>query len=137
MSKKRKPYNTHWRYDKVEENTTETRSYYSVREVALMFQIEETQLRYWETLGLVCPHRAVGSKARQYTKDDLEKVRQIRYLLVDKGLSLQAISNQLNSKDVIADLAIRDKLLGIRDRVEQLRTSVEEQLKQIDSSQNG
>lgn len=117
----------HWRFDRKQIESAD-KSYYSVGEVAKMFEVEETQLRYWEEHTPLSPKRASGSGARMYAKEDLELVGKIRYLLQEKGLSLAAVDAQLKGESVHAELAIREKLFEVRDRVEKLREMVRHQL---------
>ena len=129
MARKRKKgaAQQHWRFDQKQVESAE-KAYYSVGEVAKMFEVEETQLRYWEEHTPLSPKRASGSGARMYSRDDLQLVGKIRYLLQEKGLSLAAVDDQLKGTSVHAELEIRDKLFDIRDRVEKLREMVSKQL---------
>lgn len=135
MARKRKKNigQQHWRFDHKQVENME-KAYYSVGEVAKLFEIEETQLRYWEEHTPLSPKRASGSGARMYSKDDLKLVGKIRYLLQEKGLSLAAVDAQLKGSSIHAELEIREKLFDIRDRVEKLREIVN---KQLESDQNG
>lgn len=63
-----------------------------------------------------------------YSKDDLELVGKIKYLLQEKGLALAAVDAQLKGLGIQAELEICDKLFEIRDRVEKLRAMVNQQL---------
>lgn len=117
----------HWRFDQKQVENME-KAYYSIAEVAKMFDVEETQLRYWEKHTSLNPQRASGSGARLYDKDDLETVGQIKYLLQEKGLALSAVQAKLDAEGVHAELEIRGKLFEIRDKVEQLREMVQKQL---------
>lgn len=104
------------------------KAYYSIGEVAKMFGVEEAQLRYWEEHTSLSPKRSSNSGARLYSHDDIQLVDKIRYLLFDKGLSLQAVEDQLSGNAIHTELEIRNKLLMIRDRVEKLRAMVDKQL---------
>lgn len=128
----KKKKKTHWRYDNPH-SSTDQKSYYTIGEVAKLFDIEETQLRYWERHTPLAPQRANGSGTRLYTQDDMKLVEKIRYLLVDKGMSLQAISDQLkNSGPLDTDLQIREKLLQARERISYLKDLVDLQLRDGD-----
>ena len=62
--------------------------YYSIREVAEMFGVNESLIRYWEKeFAEIAPKRA-GGNIRQYTKEDIESIRQIYYLVKEKGMTL-------------------------------------------------
>lgn len=116
-----------WRLDRSLVEQVE-KPYHTIGEVAKMFEVEETQLRYWEEHTPLSPKRSNNSGARMYSKEDLELVEKIRYLLQDKGLSLAAVDAQLKGEEIQVELEIRDKLFAIRDRVEQLKKMVSQQL---------
>ena len=49
--------------------------FYSIKEVAEMFGVNETLLRYWEKeFPQICPKKA-GRQVRQYTQADIEQIR--------------------------------------------------------------
>ena len=51
--------------------------YYSIREVAEMFGGNESLIRYWEKEFPDIATKRAGGKIRQYTKDDVESIRQV------------------------------------------------------------
>lgn len=127
MPKKRKN-NTHWRFENPQANAQD-KPYYTIGEVARLFKVDETQLRYWERHTPLAPKRAASSGTRLYTQDDLKLVERIRYLLIDKGLSLQAVAEQLQSGGAVdTDLQIREKLWEVRAKVLELKRVVNQQL---------
>ena len=79
----------------------ELKLYYSISEVAQMFNVSETLLRYWEKeFPNIAPKKA-GRGIRQYTKEDIEEVRSNRQIEVIEKLKaikeeLQAINKSLN-----------------------------------------
>ncbi len=97
--------------------------YYSIREVAEMFGVNESLIRYWEKeFPGIAPKRA-GGKIRQYTKEDIEFIRQIYYLVKEKGMTLAGAKQQLrqnkegvrNTTDLVNRLKqIRAELVSIR-----------------------
>ena len=48
--------------------------YYSIKEVAQMFDVTETLLRYWETEFPSLHPQKVGRGIRQYSEQDIESV---------------------------------------------------------------
>ena len=60
--------------------------YYSIKEVAEMFGLNESTLRFWETeFPFLKPKTAGPSKVRQYTEKDIEQVRLIHSLVKVRG----------------------------------------------------
>ena len=62
--------------------------YYSISEVAKMFNVSETLLRFWEKQFPQIKPRKSGRNIRQYSRDDIEQVRLI-YNLVKVRLNSQ------------------------------------------------
>ena len=63
--------------------------YHSIGEVAEMFNVPETLLRYWEKMfpEEITPKKA-GRGIRQYRKEDIENIRIIHHLVKEKGMTL-------------------------------------------------
>lgn len=82
--------------------------FYSISEVAQMFNVTETLLRFWEKeFPNIAPQKA-GRGIRQYTKADIEQVRLVYHLVKERGMTLQG------ARDMIK----RDKGGGINRNVE-------------------
>ena len=60
--------------------------YYSISEVAKMFNVSETLLRFWEKQFPQIKPRKSGRNIRQYSRDDIEQVRLIYNLVKVRGL---------------------------------------------------
>lgn len=76
-----------------------TKQYYSISEVEQLLKIPSSTLRFWETkIDKFTPKRSKGS-TRQYSNDDLETIKQIKYLTEEKHLSLEGVNEQLNKKN--------------------------------------
>lgn len=71
------------------------KSYYRPREVAKMLDLPISTLRYWEDeFDQFCPQRTAKGH-RRYTPDDVEVCKRIKFLLRDKGLSLEYAKKEL------------------------------------------
>ena len=97
---------------------------YSIGEVAKIFDVNETLLRFWEQeFPQIKPKKTTGRNIRQYTKADIEQIRIIYDLVKVRGLKLAAARELLKKNkegteqklDVVARLrAIKEELLMIR-----------------------
>ena len=68
--------------------------FYSITEVAEMFQLNPSQLRFWEKeFPSLKPNRTSGS-TRQYRQEDLEEIQRIMHLKT-QGLTLSGTKKQL------------------------------------------
>ena len=74
--------------------------YYSIHEVAEMFGVTETLLRYWEKEFPNIHPKKANRNIRQYTKEDIEEVRSVFHLVKEKGMTLEGARQVLRtSKD--------------------------------------
>ncbi|MCM1108629.1 MAG: MerR family transcriptional regulator [Clostridium sp.] len=101
----------------------ELKLYYSISEVAEMFGVTETLLRYWEKEFPTITPRKSGRNIRQYTRDDIEAIRLVHNLVKVRGMKLAAAREALRQNkegaqqttEVIDRLqAVREELLSIR-----------------------
>lgn len=101
--------------------------YYSTGEVAAMFGLTETQLRFWETKFPQLKPKRAGRSIRQYTQEDIETVRFIHYLVKERGMTIQGAQKRLKDNpeythrnyEVVQRLkAIRAELVSMRDALD-------------------
>ena len=101
--------------------------YYSISEVAQMFDVNESLLRFWEKeFPQISPKK--GSRGvRQYRKEDVETIRLIYHLVKEKGLTLQGAKQKLKvSKDTsIRTTEIIDRLLLVREELASMRKELD------------
>lgn len=72
--------------------------FYSINEVAKMFDLNESTLRYWEKeFKELQPKKGRGG-TRQYQEKDIEQIRLIHYLLRKKGMTIEGAKQQLDYK---------------------------------------
>lgn len=98
--------------------------YYSIGEVAEMFQLNESTLRYWEQeFPFLRPKTKGPSKVRQYSEKDIEQIKLIHNLVKVRGFKLTAAKKIINANrdgadktaDVLTRLTeVRDMLMSIR-----------------------
>lgn len=91
--------------------------FYSISEVAQMFNVTETLLRYWEKeFPNIKPEKA-GRGIRQYTKDDIEQVRLVHHLVKERGMTLQGARDMIRrdkSGNVNRQVEVINRLKAIR-----------------------
>ena len=102
--------------------------YYSIKEVAEMFGLNESTLRYWETeFPFLKPKAFKSSKVRQYQDKDIEQIRLIHNLVKVRGFKLAAakkiINNNRDGADKTADVLTR--LIGVRDELQALKRQLD------------
>ena len=91
--------------------------YYSIGEVAQMFNVTETLLRFWEKECPTIKPQKAGRGIRQYTKADLEQVRLVYHLVKERGMTLQGARDAIRrdkSKGINRNIEVIEKLKDIR-----------------------
>lgn len=91
--------------------------FYSIGEVAQMFNVTETLLRFWEKEFPTIKPQKAGRGIRQYTKADLEQVRLVYHLVKERGMTLQGARDAIRrdkSKGINRNIEVIEKLKDIR-----------------------
>ena len=96
--------------------------YYSISEVAEMFQINQSNLRFWEKEFKQLKPRRNEKGTRFYSKDDLQLIEQIVFLVNDQKLTLEGIRKKLrDKKDVVAkQQEIKERLTTVREELKSM-----------------
>ena len=69
--------------------------YFSIREVAARFGLNESTLRYWEKeFDELAPRKTPGG-TRYYTEQDIELIGLIHYLLKERGMTVAGARRKL------------------------------------------
>jgi DNA-binding transcriptional MerR regulator len=95
--------------------------YYSIGEVADMFEVNASLIRFWEKEFPQLQPRKNNRGNRVYSKKDLDLFKKIHHLVKEKGFTLEGAKNALRTKseptehEVLTDrlLSIRSELLSI------------------------
>ena len=102
--------------------------YYSISEVARMFDVNESLLRYWEKEfpTIITPKKA-GGNIRQYRKEDIENIRFVYHLVKEKGMTLQGAKQRLkvNKERTVQTAEVVERLKQIREELVKLRKSLD------------
>lgn len=102
--------------------------YYSIKEVAEMFGINESTLRYWETeFPYLKPKTSGPAKIRQYQEKDIEQIRLIHNLVKVRGFKLAAAKKIINSNRDGADRRadVLTTLIGVREQLQALKKQMD------------
>ena len=101
--------------------------YYSISEVARMFNVNESLLRYWEKEFPIISPKKAGGNIRQYRKEDIENIRLVYHLVKEKGMTLQGAKQRLKAnKEKTAQTAeVVTRLKEIREELVKLRRSLD------------
>ena len=96
--------------------------FYSISEVAAIFNVNQSNLRFWEKEFKQLSPKSNAKGTRFYSPDDIQIIKQIIYLVSEQKLTLDGAKRKLSQKkDVIAKQqevverlkAVRKELIGI------------------------
>ena len=101
----------------------QTKLYYSITEVAEMFKINASTLRFWEKEFPSLRPDTNEKGTRKYTKKDIELIKKIHYYSVTKGMTLKGVKAQLvrNKSKKYDSVELIDELLSLRADLEEVR----------------
>lgn len=106
----------------------ELKLYYSIGEVAEMFDLPESLLRYWEKMfpESITPNKA-GRGIRQYRKEDIENIRIIHHLVKEKGMTLAGTRQALkkNKTGTVQSAEVVNRLRAIREELVRMKKELD------------
>ena len=93
--------------------------YFSISEVAQMFDVNESTLRFWEKEFPQITPKTNGRGVRQYTKEDVDTIALIYHLVKEKGMTLPGARQKLkdNKEATVRNYEIIDRLKSIKEEL--------------------
>ena len=108
--------------------------YYSMGEVAEMFDVRPSLIRHWESqFACLKPHKNQKGN-RMFTEADIEKLKQIYHLVKERGMTLKGAA-QVMRRSSQDELARQTQLLERLQRIRAALIEVREELKTGDGEQ--
>jgi MerR family transcriptional regulator, heat shock protein HspR len=77
-----------------------TQDFYLISMAARLLGMHPQTLRKYERLGLIQPSRTLGSM-RVYTRDELDRLRLIKYLVDEAGVNLAGVQRLLSVVEIV------------------------------------
>tara|TARA_B100001093_G_scaffold514656_1_gene589189 strand:+ start:9677 stop:10021 length:345 start_codon:yes stop_codon:yes gene_type:complete len=93
-----------------------TKLYYSIGEVASMFNVNTSLIRFWEKeFDIIKPNKTKKGN-RQFTKEDVKNYQLIYYLVKERGYTLKGAKSKLknNTTEIQNQKVIVDKMTKIK-----------------------
>lgn len=100
--------------------------YYSIGEVADMFHVNTSLIRFWEKeFDIIKPHKNKKGN-RQFTKADIDNFHLIYHLVKEKGMTLKGAQLKLSEKrnETEANFEIIKRLQAVRDELIQIKAQL-------------
>ncbi|MDO4932427.1 MAG: MerR family transcriptional regulator [Prevotellaceae bacterium] len=103
------------------------KTYYSIKEVAKMFSLSESTLRYWESEFPYLKPRTTGNNVRQYTEKDIEELRYIHNLVKVRGFKIAAARKIISSNrdGVDKSTKVLEQLVDVKRQLMELKEALD------------
>ena len=100
--------------------------YYSIGEVAEMFQVKPSLIRFWEKEFDIIKPKKNKKGNRFFTVQDIDNFRLIFHLVKEKGLTLQGASKKLkeNKEDTTNNFEVIKTLTEIKSLLLEIKESL-------------
>ena len=97
--------------------------YYSIGEVAELFEVAPSLIRYWETEFSILSPRKGKSGNRMFTQKDIDNLGLIYHLVKEKGYTLEGAKKKLkeNKEDAINVYEVTQSLKKIKSFLEDVK----------------
>jgi DNA-binding transcriptional MerR regulator len=101
--------------------------YYSIGEVAGMFNVNASLIRFWEKECQIIKPQKNKKGNRLFTKDDIENFHIIYHLVKEKGMTLKGAQKKMkeNKVDTFNNFEVLKTLEGIKQMLLDIRGEME------------
>lgn len=106
----------------------ELKLYYSIAEVAEMFDVNPSLLRFWEKEFPQISPKTAGRGIRQYRKEDVETIGLIYHLVKEKGMTLPGARQKLkdNRENTVRNYEIVNRLKAVKEELLAIKKELDE-----------
>ena len=97
--------------------------YYSIGEVAAMFDVNKSLIRFWEKEFIIIKPKKNKKGNRYFTENDINNFKIIFHLVKERGYTLDGAKKKLreNKEDTIKNVEIVNQLKNIRTQLVAIR----------------
>jgi len=97
-----------------------TKLYYTISEVADMFDVSTSLLRYWESEFPSLKPKKDRRGDRKFQVKDIKELQQIHHLVKERGFTLEGAKKELKEgkTNTLDTEQLRKKLQDLRDRIQ-------------------
>jgi len=91
--------------------------YYSIGEVAELFEVNASLIRYWEKEFDILRPGKNNKGNRQFTKEDLDNLRIIYHLVKERGYTLQGAKDKIRQSrdELVRNVEVVDTLTHLKE----------------------
>lgn len=100
--------------------------YYSIGEVADMFQVNPSLIRYWEKEFDILKPRKNKKGTRFFTQEDIGNFHLIYHLVKERGLTIKGAQLKLkdNREDTVNTFEVVKVLKNVRDMLNEIKDQI-------------
>ncbi len=97
--------------------------YYSISEVASMFNVNASLIRYWEKEFDILQPKKNKKGNRLFTSKDIDNIHIIYHLVKERGMTLKGVKKKLNEnrEDTINNVEVVKSLQNIKNLLLEIR----------------
>ena len=97
--------------------------YYSIGEVASMFNVNASLIRYWEKEFDILQPKKNKKGNRLFTSKDIDNIHIIYHLVKERGMTLKGVKKKLNEnrEDTINNVEVVKSLQNIKNLLLEIR----------------
>lgn len=104
-----------------------TKLYYSIGEVAEMFDVNTSLIRFWEKEFKTIQPKKNRKGNRMFTPKDIENLRVIYHLLKERGFTIEGAKKKLkdNKEETFKTTELVSKLQYVRSELEKIKKQLD------------
>jgi DNA-binding transcriptional MerR regulator len=105
---------------------TLSKRYYTISEVASMFGVSTSLIRFWETeFEVLKPHKNAKGD-RRFTPENIEQIRKVYHLVKERGFTLQGAKQELRQRQEEGKKKtdVLESLRNLRNQLENLKSQL-------------
>jgi DNA-binding transcriptional MerR regulator len=106
---------------------SESKLFYTIGEVAAMFDVNTSLIRFWETeFNIIKPKRNAKGN-RLFTPADVKNFQLIHYFIKEQGMTLKGAQKKLceNTDEALQKIHVIAKLEGLKTRLINISSKLE------------
>ncbi len=104
-----------------------TKLYYTIGEVAAMFDVNTSLIRFWEKEFNIIQPKKNRKGNRMFTPKDINNLQVIYHLLKERGYTIEGAKKKLkdNKEETLKESELVRKLQYVRAELEKIKTQLE------------
>ena len=110
----------------LDKSADDLKRYYSIGEVAKLFGLKTSVIRFWETeFSFLNPHKNAKGD-RRFTKANIEQLKLIHHLVKERGFTLEGARKEIaTAKNAVKErIAMLERLRSVRARLLSLKDTI-------------